>query len=639
MSSINRRIDAGRDTLLSLEQVKTEIQVLIKNSISKIEDISSTKAKAKDIISKFVNEALKEADNTSDKNIKNEKIKYVKTCEKSLNDYFLEQYSKVLKTLKGLSATNALASAINQVIRAKEPTNKINSFLIGRNGKTAKGEMTAANLRNYLLSNENAYGQMIIDDYRKKVNATMMSIAESNPTVRKKTKTGKVINYSIRNIAEYIVRKEEIISDMKRISGKGIKFVLASQHIQCSERCEPYQGLLYLVDVEYNGPYKNPTQGTTPKKLGTHDGRPYYSLRDAVEHGFLGYNCRHRVFEYIKGMTVPKPINPKKIEKERAIDMRQRRYERDIREAKHKQSMSLTSEERSKWIDESKRLQAEYKNFSFENGQAIYPWRCAISYDEKIANTKIHPAEEFLGYSEALRRVKKMIGANGELEYKLLSNGTYFKEILTPQNRRSFFNKNSYEEEDLLAKNVSSEKIEAVKVFTENDKSKITSCPKLNSALFKGTQSDEQQESADKINSLISINELDDDYVFFRGENLDKKELIERYGINDDLSFDRSKELNIKGFQSSTYDIQTAVFYAFKNNGIPVINRICARKGTKVMCIEKFSRTPSDKEVLFPMGTIKVVTNVSAELDKAGRTVIIIDEEIRNGDELYDIRR
>ena len=53
-------------------------------------------------------------------------------------------------------------------------------------------------------------------------------------------------------------------------------------------------------------------------EAGKIDGIDYYSLADAMSHGFLGYNCRHRLVKYTKGMDMFKEYPPNQIDREKS---------------------------------------------------------------------------------------------------------------------------------------------------------------------------------------------------------------------------------------------------------------------------------------------------------------------------------
>ena len=122
-------------------------------------------------------------------------------------------------------------------------------------------------------------------------------------------------------------------------------------------------------------------KGYIPKPIGKYDGRDYYSLKEAMEHGFLSYNCRHRLTKYMKGMDIPKPIPASIVNKERKIETNMRAMEREIRH--YKEMQSLDKENRQEWVNKSKKMQAIYENYAKKNNMAREKWRTSISRNER----------------------------------------------------------------------------------------------------------------------------------------------------------------------------------------------------------------------------------------------------------------
>lgn len=137
---------------------------------------------------------------------------------------------------------------------------------------------------------------------------------------------------SLRNLAEMQVRYERHQEEIAGFRERGKKLVVCSVYADCSDRCAPWQGGVYSLDG---------TSGTTE------DGRKYQPLENATDiyyttkagrtykNGLLGFNCRHRLFEYTAGMNIP-TVSEAEQKREYAITKRQRAMERAVVAAREK---------------------------------------------------------------------------------------------------------------------------------------------------------------------------------------------------------------------------------------------------------------------------------------------------------------
>lgn len=181
---------------------------------------------------------------------------------------------------------------------------------------------------------------------------------------------------SLRNIAEMTVRYDAAIENINSLKAQGVNLVQSSRHANCSKRCEPWQGGYYTLDNTYqevDGIKFQPLSNATDIYYTTKSGKTY-------KNGHItGFNCRHRLFPYKKGYSQPM-VSAKEIEKQRNIDQRMRKYERDVRYYKEQALMY-------KGIDNKKYVQAkakaieinkQYIAFAKENSRAYYPSRTKV---------------------------------------------------------------------------------------------------------------------------------------------------------------------------------------------------------------------------------------------------------------------
>ena len=102
-----------------------------------------------------------------------------------------------------------------------------------------------------------------------------------------------------------------------------------------------------------------------------------------MTHGFLGYNCRHRIIEYKSGMVMPKSYTENKINSERNIEKTARSLERQIRNAKKKSMLANNTIDRKKYQEESKKLQDTYWQYCKEHDYPVAEWRIRVSLTER----------------------------------------------------------------------------------------------------------------------------------------------------------------------------------------------------------------------------------------------------------------
>ena len=108
----------------------------------------------------------------------------------------------------------------------------------------------------------------------------------------------------------------------------------------------------------------------------------YYTTKTGVtyKNGHItGFNCRHRLFPYKKGYTQPL-VSAEEIEKQRNIDQRMRKYERDIRYYKERALMykGVDNDIYVQARNKARRINERYIQFAKDNSRAYYPSRTQI---------------------------------------------------------------------------------------------------------------------------------------------------------------------------------------------------------------------------------------------------------------------
>ena len=362
---------------LCVEDANTKLTQIINNSVW----FGYTKTLAKSLVNELVRETIKKLEElkaSSD---------LIQSTINALKKRFMTEWLQVIAILKeNVNNDNLgiIAKTIQQMESVKPLDLKEKGITIDilDNEKLGMTNAHVSNLRDFMTDNELG-GSQRYTDYVNRINNALVEIKDNlaNGTLTLKDSLGRT--KSIRNMAEIETRYKMITEDLKR-NGVGLNdFVIASAHANASERCSWWQGKIFLVDLdvssrpfgEYNG---KPNQTI----LGYVDGKPYYSLLEACNNGFLSYNCQHRLIKYYKGARPPR-YDMLQVKKARDLTIRQRSMENIIRKWKRREVVADSKEERQFAIDKSKEWQDKYRSFSQNHNLPIYEWRTRITEYER----------------------------------------------------------------------------------------------------------------------------------------------------------------------------------------------------------------------------------------------------------------
>ena len=415
--------DKAKERVLLVEEANSTLKKLFSEATTLGLNVQLVKSKAGEVIRHV------EAELNKQKAPKEVKDQIILSLKKSVVDwynyttYYLERRAKVAKNPIERNLYINTVAALSGKGGAKTIT-------MGNNEQVS-------NLREYVMSSEKGYGNLIIPDYDKKIkndiNQLMTDISEKRLTLFDSLGRRK----SIRNLAEISARTEAMRSHLLEQKEKGVKYVLSSQHADCSERCRWWQNKVFIIDCDiknYLMQTYDPHNPPTPKPIGKVDGIDYYSLDEAINYGFLGYNCRHNLIPYQKGMYIPKSIPQNRVEKERNLEIVQRRLECKVRDAKLHEITAVSKEERQKAIADSKAYQTKYDEFCKKNGLVKYEWRCRITKEERdglpiIEEKSAYTLEErYRDHFEINKEVLKEKIKNGTIRVEEISDPKYFDE-------------------------------------------------------------------------------------------------------------------------------------------------------------------------------------------------------------------
>lgn len=409
--------------VLIKEQCETELQILIQVAFISLQPLQEVRARAKKIIEKYSKQIEKTGGPTYKELAKKIKKGFIQSfnrwCIKLLNQlarlinkgqkvYYIAYTllrsgtapdpKKLKQALEDIEKVGPSGPS-KMVSKADVPEEKKVKVHEGKGGTfdLDMGDVqyklqTTDDLRQFLTSGESGYSQMFIEQYTDRVQQTMNEIIATGATLVEKENANGVVAAregkrptSLRNLAELEVRYQERQKTLGALVDNGINYCICSQHNNASARCQNLQGLIYKIDCDENYTEKKPILlgKNHLKPIGHIDGKPYYSLKEAISHGLLGYNCRHRLIQYKKGMETPKPIPDREITKERDIEMQQRELERKVRYCKKKQALAQNPAERKKWVNQSKLWQKKYDDFCRQHNLVIEKWRCSITENER----------------------------------------------------------------------------------------------------------------------------------------------------------------------------------------------------------------------------------------------------------------
>lgn len=361
-------MDKEKEWALIIEQANIDLKLTLKTALTSFLLKEVTKANALKIIDDTIN-ALKS---------KQAPKELIERTKNSLKNRFVEWYRLITAYLH-----KSLQKQDNPLIH-RSYTSFTGEKLRPTKGLTIEydgyEEGSIPNIEEYMTTGRAAGAQSFMDGYVSVVKRTMTSIANKNLVI--KDKNGRKM--SLRGLAEMTARFEDTKDKLAKLKEAGIKYVLASSHSNASERCQIWQGKLFELDCDVNATYKQEVDlSYVPTPKGKIDGLDYYSLMDAMHHGFLGYNCRHRLVKYTKGMDLFISYDANTIAKERGLEQKQRYLERQIRKYKEKTILSVDSKERKAYQEKSKLYQQKYAEFCKAKGLVRYDWRTRITREEE----------------------------------------------------------------------------------------------------------------------------------------------------------------------------------------------------------------------------------------------------------------
>ena len=223
-----------------------------------------------------------------------------------------------------------------------------------------------------------AKGHPNVTEYEKEIKKFIDSVSD-RPFVTQEPGKKPI---SLWQKAELDVRYNKQMDMLNELLDKNVELAWISSHPDCSKRCEKWQGKLVSLT-------KHATMSGF--RVGKVDGHWVYSLPDIMaqvdKYGYhnniiCGFNCRHKLHEYIKGSVAPREYSKDEVKKQRAIEQSIRMKERNIRLLKMKANdYKIVNDKKSvKILNQRIKLSvADYKRFCERNGYAWEKYRIDVN--------------------------------------------------------------------------------------------------------------------------------------------------------------------------------------------------------------------------------------------------------------------
>lgn len=235
-----------------------------------------------------------------------------------------------------------------------------------------------------------AKAEPYIKDYAKEVYKKMDELAATPLTTAEEGK--KPI--TLWQKAELDVRYNKQLENLDKLKKDGVQYAYISSHPDCSKRCACWQGALVSLTEHAPNPQKEVDKGFHYKKMSFFvkklDGKNVYSLPDITDvmgpygyknNVYIGFNCRHRLIPYDPQKSAPTQFSEQDIKKQREIEEKIRKMERDIRLQKTRILFyeQLDEKKIAKDIENKCKIMVErYKAYCERNGYAWNEYRIRI---------------------------------------------------------------------------------------------------------------------------------------------------------------------------------------------------------------------------------------------------------------------
>lgn len=363
--------------VLSVEDAECKILEICKKTV--LDEYS------KESFVKQVNDVIRELSQS----IKNKQL--AERLAEALRKYSLRTLERETRLLRlqasFYSAVNAAliykSNVPDAVKYSRVIAREYSSELIGSKGFS---RLSTLMTHSYAAYNEAVPLNTLYKEYTEMVNLTL------NELIAVDAKEDYVTNVNLRNIAEMTIRYDEQLDMIEGLRNEGVRLAYIEGHVNCSKRCAKYQvgGTLHPSGLySLDGTYGETPDGIkyVPLEFATNNPIDLYTTRagKTYQNGCItGFNCRHKLTPY-KPNNPPVIIPEKAIRERRAIELRQREMEREIRYQKRLaiQTKGVYPIKSARAKAEAIKLNNEYIAFCQKHKVAFYPERTKVLSGEE----------------------------------------------------------------------------------------------------------------------------------------------------------------------------------------------------------------------------------------------------------------
>lgn len=359
MSEPNALKESLREQTIIIEDCTAELKALLSKSVFDATAFNNYLR----VADKLIEERLKEVGD----------IELRRTAEEALKRFARREFGRLRSNLMARPAFNFYAMSLVLTIWNSEGAKpKERAFKELQQIEPSLARLPPIRFESG-IGNSRRWGVPLneyMNTYMERVNSTCRMLAKDVA----KDNDG----LGLRLKSEMYVRNRWQQDNLDRLKASGTKLVWISSHVNCSERCQPYQGKLYSTDgtsgVTADGHNYAPLEAATDRYTMTKSGKVY-------RNGTLtGFNCRHYTIPYEPNGITPEIFDDSEIEKARAIETEQRRLEREVYHARedYYSFRGNNAVIAAKYYHKAMAKRKEYIKFCEDNEVAWYPSRIQV---------------------------------------------------------------------------------------------------------------------------------------------------------------------------------------------------------------------------------------------------------------------
>lgn len=350
-SKMNKTHLTYKDLYLIISDIEMSIKEVIKNDILKGVSKKTTDKKIKHIIF----QSCKDLPMEYKKEIANSSYQSAKR--------FYKQYDSSTNQWYKLALTVVLALDLTSESKIK----------------------TKADLYQYLVEHpKHAFEQYpFLNDYKRNIQSKTLELA-TNPMLSQEYGKRPMSLFAKAELQTRYQNQQDMINKLRN---NNQRLCWISSHVDCSDRCKPWQGKLVDLDA--------PPINSKFETGEIVDGHKVYSFKAITsqkdKYGYqnniiVGFNCRHYLIPYKKNSKPPHHYSSNLVKKEFQINNKMRAMEREIRENR-KKALFIKSFNKNKYRQFNEMIKKQlnaYKTFAEKYQIEPQMWRTKVSKGDKF---------------------------------------------------------------------------------------------------------------------------------------------------------------------------------------------------------------------------------------------------------------